>query len=838
MKIAGMRMLKLWVGIFLVAASTGVGAREFQAAHEVIARTLGRPAPNLVLKPIPKEEGPDVYEYQASGGKLLIKASSSVAACRGFYDYLRSNHLGMVGWEGARLRIPKSWPDAPATRVKTPFKIRHCYNVVTSGYTTPYWTWERWERELDWLALHGYNMIMAPVATEAIATRVWRKMGFTQEEVDKFYVGPAHLPWQRMGNIQGVGGTLPQDWHRDQVALQKKILERLRELDMEPVVQSFAGFVPPDIKRLHPEVPLHGTLWNAGFPPAKRPVVVMPDQQLFKDISKMYMTEWRKEFGDARFYLVDSFNEMHLPKTDRPTTELLADYGKNTYEAMRAGDPDAIWVIQGWMFNYQRNIWNKDTVKALLGSVPDDRMLVLDYANDYNDNWDEFGGFYGKPWVMGYVPNMGGKTAYTGKMDFYAAAVSKMLVHPERNNNVGFTISGEGLENNQVLYELMSDTAWSAEAIDLDVWLEKYSRNRYGSYPDGVRKAWELYRQTCYGTFTPHPKFGWQMMECRYGSVNRDERFTEGVLSFLSCKDRLKAAESYRDDAVEMTAIALSLKADEWFVLAQRAHDLDARDLFDQASARGLELLTEVDRLLESHSLDRLDRWIALARQHSASEELNDFYESNARRIVTVWGPPVNDYSARMWSGLIRDFYRPRMAAYLDGLKSGKGFRRGEWEEKWVMSTGVSKISPYENPVDMADKLLKKACAEKMPPMPELSGVVAGRWDPSQLSDKEWTTVEWEFDPSELANLRGVLFKFTKGSNLLNIQSVSLVLDGNEVAKDRHNGSTGYRHKGNYYKLRAPEAAKGNNGCMLRAVIRPAGGTNSYGQVELIGHDG
>ncbi|MFR3852607.1 MAG: alpha-N-acetylglucosaminidase TIM-barrel domain-containing protein [Odoribacter splanchnicus] len=24
---------------------------------------------------------------------------------------------------------------------------------------------------------------------------------------------------------------------------------------------------------------------------------------------------------------------------------------------MKAGNPDAVWVMQGWMFGYQRDIW-------------------------------------------------------------------------------------------------------------------------------------------------------------------------------------------------------------------------------------------------------------------------------------------------------------------------------------------------------------------------------------------------------------------------------------------------------------------------------------------------
>jgi alpha-N-acetylglucosaminidase len=71
--------------------------------------------------------------------------------------------------------------------------------VVTFGYTTPYWNWKRWEKELDWMALHGINMPLATVASEAIAARVWKKLGLSDGEISSFFTGPAHFPWHRMG---------------------------------------------------------------------------------------------------------------------------------------------------------------------------------------------------------------------------------------------------------------------------------------------------------------------------------------------------------------------------------------------------------------------------------------------------------------------------------------------------------------------------------------------------------------------------------------------------------------------------------------------------------------
>jgi len=829
----------------LITAYASNGTQITSAARNVLTRVMGENAVQRIqLSTIPQKDGCDIYRYQSTPDTLKISGSSSIAICRGVYDYIRANDMGTVGWAGARLNLPAKWPTVAATKGETPFKIRHCYNVVTSGYTFPYWTWQRWQQELDWLAMHGYNMMMAPVGTEAIGTRVWKQLGLTQQEIDEYYVGPAHLPWNRMGNIRQVGGKLTTAWHKDQLALQHKLLDRMRELGIEPVVQSFAGFVPPAIKRIYPEIILHNTHWNGGFPQSKRPVVMMPDDPLFKKIMVAYLTEWKKEFGNAKYILVDSFNEMQLPKTEKPVTELLAGYGKNTYDAITAAMPDAVWTLQGWMFNYQRNIWNKDTVKALMDSVPNDRLLVLDYANDYNPNWDDFSAFHGKTWVMGYVPNMGAKTALVGRMDFYANQVAKTLDNPKHGNLIGFTISGEGLENNEVIYELMSDSAWSRQAIDLKTWLPNYASNRYASNDPVLAEAWHLMHKSVYSDFTPHPTFGWQKGSgLGIGSACRSKSFPGAAEKFLSVAKQHGGNANYRDDAVEIGAMALGSKCQDWYHLADAllkdGQVEEAQKAFDHAEA----ILLSVDKLMESHSLNRLDRWIDLARQHEGTNVQKDAYEANARQIVTIWGPPVNDYACRVWSGLIRDFYAPRTRKGFEARIKHIKFDRESWENQWVNETkGISKITPYDEPAVMAAKLVKQAYTESVPALPASKNFdrkkyknakAFAQWDSSQVKTT-WSTVEWDLPESELKKLKGIAFVFTKGNHLLEIQSVAIIADGQQVGVDKHLGSTGDKSKNNLYTIKLPINLQANNSCKIRAIIRSKGGTTSNGDILAV----
>lgn len=818
------------------AAAATDPAAAARSASAVMARTFGTSvASRIRFESMPASaSGLPVYEYEAKGGRLTVRGTSPVAMTRGAYDYIKASKLGMATRSGVRFDTAAAWPDTAPVRVESPFRFRHHYNVVSFGYQTPYYNRAAWERELDWLALHGYDLIMAPVATEAIAERAWKKIGLTQAELDDFSVGPAHLPWFRMGNIRNVDSPLPQEWHRDQLALQHFILGRMRELGMLPVVQSFAGFVPDAVKRLRPDIVLHDTRWNGGFGYDRRPRFITPDNALFAQMTKLYMDEWTKEFGYAKHWLVDSFNEMELPKTGRPPEDMLADYGRQIYGAISAAQPDAVWVIQGWMFNYQRHIWNKKTVPALLSAAPDDKLLVLDYANDYARNWDVFSAFHGKQWICGYVPNMGNKTAYTGRLEFYAKSAAETLASPQKGNLVGLTASGEGMDNNEVVYELIADTGWRRDAVKLDGWLNDYSVAKYGACPSEMTEAWQRFLKSCYSGLSAHPTFGWQHLRPGRGSVNRSEDFAEGAKKFLACAPKLKTSPLYRADALEVAALTLGGVAEDWYGLADASLDLGDTQAADRAIATAEKRLLQADRLLESHPLHRLARWTELARSHGDTPALKAYYESNARRIITSWGPPVNDYACKVWSGLIRDFYIPRMRARYEARKNGGRFDQNAWEAVWIKSTaGISPVTPYPDPVSSAVAAVNEALAEKVPAVGLGNTEKLDDWTPA-MTPKNWTDIEVRLTAEQAKKLQGVLFEYTKGSHALEIRKVTLMADGRAVANDAHNGVAGAPASRNIYRLKLPAGATVNNGASLLISVRGHGGTDSTGAIRML----
>lgn len=212
----------------------GKPSGSIKEVQNVIQRFAGNYTVKLSLS-LDKIGGCDQFEIDVKNGKLEVKGSSGVALCRGFYHWVKLQNTGICSWSGNRFENPGKRIDDMKLRIISPFQDHYYFNVVTYGYTMPYWDWERWEKEIDWMALHGIDMPLTLVANEAIMARVWRKIGFSEQEIEDSFVGPAHLPWMRMGNISEVDRPLPNAWHKEQIKLQHKILDRMRALGMKPI---------------------------------------------------------------------------------------------------------------------------------------------------------------------------------------------------------------------------------------------------------------------------------------------------------------------------------------------------------------------------------------------------------------------------------------------------------------------------------------------------------------------------------------------------------------------------------------------------------------------------
>ena len=783
-------VLKLTMSALLVLAAANLWAapdkscrKASEAAMKVVERTLGQKPRNVIFEVTgPVAEG-EYFSTEAKNGKLTVKGSSTVAVCRGFYDYVTSNGMGLSTWTVNNISLPEKFADSPLKIVTTPFEHRQYMNVCTLGYTMPYWGWEEWEKELDRMALHGVDMPLSPIGSEAIFARVWRKFGLTEEEIGAFVTAPAHLPWFRMGNMSGLDGPLSQNWYDKTIALEHKIIDRMRELGMSPIFNAFAGFVPKGIKRVFPEAELIHTGWDDG--PDYVSDFIFPETDVYQTIAKEYIKEWEKEFGKGTYYLADSFNEMKVPFAEKGTQERfdqIASYGKALYNSIASANPDAIWVLQGWMFGYQRHIWDPESIRALFSQVPDEKMLLLDLSVDFNygiwENeytWNYAKGIYGKKWIYSTVPNFGGRTCPAGDLDFYLNGHLKALTSENKGKLIGLGTAPEGVENNEVIYEIIADAAWSTSHKDIREWLKQYSLNRYGSCPDKIAEFWEGMLSTAYGMCSSRAQYRVQKMPF-FGLGGRyiiSEEYFKALESFIAASDELGENGEYLKDLALWAGIYAFGKAD---VLADKINDAylcGDREAAEKMEAEFMDLMARADRLLDKNPVTRLERWVDLARQWGDSEAEADHYEVDAKRLVTTWGrgrmpDDLDDYACRMWSGLIRDYYMPRWQHFFDSQKEGKPFDFDAWEYKYAeQSKGVSRLEECKDLVAEARDLVSVA-SDILPVADRLPG-----WTSFDMKEGS-TRIIRMIAPEDYPDIKALRFSWQRGSDDVKLKLVQI----------------------------------------------------------------
>ena len=237
------------------------------AARAVLARLFGPGAQSiaLTLEPSPEGESRPSYAVESRAGKVSVRGDTPVALVRGVYASLRDAGAAHVSWEGDRVVLPARFPDFASGRVESPFRHRAYLNTCTFGYTTPWWGWSRWSREIDWMAVHGIDMPLAMEGQEYVWRALWREAGLSEAELAAYFSGPAFTPWQRMGNIEGYRAPLPAAWIDKKRDLQRKILARMRELGMSPILPAFGGYVPKAFALKNPKARIYRMRGGPGF---------------------------------------------------------------------------------------------------------------------------------------------------------------------------------------------------------------------------------------------------------------------------------------------------------------------------------------------------------------------------------------------------------------------------------------------------------------------------------------------------------------------------------------------------------------------------------------------
>lgn len=606
-----------------------------------------------------EERDKDFFSITAQNGKIHVKANNYISAFHGIYCYLKEYCNVQLSWcANQEIHISSLVMFDGEFHKEIEQKYRVYMNYCTLDYSMCWWDFERWEKEIDFMAMNGINMPLAVVGTEAVWYETLLQFGFTKKEALDFISGPAFWAWQLMTNIEGYLPPENEKYVYERLELGRKILQRYLEFGMYPIQQGFSGHVPVLLRKKYPKAKI---LMQNGWCRYPKTAQLDPLDPLFFEFGTVYLNKMNELLGNHHFIACDPFHEGTPPKSSRA---YLNDVGKAINRLYENFDSESVWVMQAWTMR-------KHIVKA----VPKNRLLILDLNSEktpQNDNC------WGYPVVSGMLHDFGGKNSMQGKLKKHSENAYLKLKNGGANV-VGSGMFMEGIEQNPVVYDLQFELLTTAQAIDLDKWLDKYILRRYGKFDKTLRKAWEILLETCYrsdgyeenavgSVVASRP----QMIPTQAGPCCKNklyydtDKFEKAVELYLSVSEDFKESDGYQYDLCDLTRQAMSnrfYKEQIEFAGAYKKKNISA---VEEIAKKQLSLLADMDTLLSHRKEFCFSRWINDCHNLATDEKEKRYFDINARTLLTSWGDirsttwSLYDYAWREWSGLIKEYYYKR----------------------------------------------------------------------------------------------------------------------------------------------------------------------------------
>ena len=641
----------------------------------------------------------DYYSIFWEDSKVKIQGNSGVTMAAGLNHYLKYFCHVYLGQQTVQNRMPSE-----AVPVETPIireacsSIRYAYNYCTLSYTMPFWDEKRWQRELDWLALCGVNLVLDFTGIEEVWYQFLTRLGYTDEEIRRWIVGPCYTAWQQMQNIEQVGGPVPRQFFADRAKLARKNQQWMLQMGMTPVRQGYGGMVPSWHGEKYKDVVVYPQGEWSGL---IRPAMLDTTSEEYQTYAALFYQVQEQVLGTgSHYYAADVFHEGGI----RPETLTDDTIAEIVLRTMLKHDKDAVWIVQAWRENPTKELLQG------IGRVGSDHGLILDLSATDNPEWKK-SEFEGTPWIYCMLDMYGGRVATHGEPDVLAEEIPKAGKDSRYMKGIGLT--SEATLHNPIVYDLLFEMAWEKEPIDLEQWLRGWLTARYGRFEEKAFQAWRELLQTAYKNpgyshhggytqiFTFRPR-----IEMEYGEIFNElnssvikkpyydtERFEQAVFLLAETKETLAQEESWCLDMQDLLRQVLNNRACRLALEARDAWKAGRKEEQDQKVKDFFRLFDACDRLMSIRKDTTLAHWLDFAAKAGApyGKETQKLFVQDAKRLITTWAgektyETLADYAYRQYGGLLKQYYRPRWERF---FKEWNDLSVKEWyqmAEEFILS--------------------------------------------------------------------------------------------------------------------------------------------------------
>ncbi|EFL06810.1 alpha-N-acetylglucosaminidase [Streptomyces sp. AA4] len=738
-------------------------AFDTSAASAAVARVLPRQAAQFTLTPVQRRPSGDYFTVKGRAGKIEVQGTSPGVLLTGVNWYLKYTAKVDVSWPGDSLsRLPATLP-APSQPVTQSAVVpnRFALNDTDSGYSGPYKSWADYERQIDVLALHGVNEVFVDIGTDAVYDRTFRQFGYTADEVRSWIPSPGHQPWWLLQNMASFTGPVSPQLLDARVAMAKKVITRLKDLGMTPVLPGYFGTVPRGFADKSKKADAssdarvigQGT-W-VGF---DRPDWLDPRTSSYRKVAAAFYQAQHDLFGDTSMYKMDLLHEGGK-SGDVP----VGDAARGVMTALQTARPGATWVLLGWQNNPPR---------AIVDAVDKSKLFVVDGLSDRYGQRDPDSQWNNTPYAFGTIYNFGGHTTIGANTGVWTQRF------PQWRTKQGSALTGiaylpEGTGTNPAAFELFTELAWRQTPIHQAAWFADYASRRYGGPDTRAATAWDLLRQTAYSMpasgwseaqdslYAARPNLDaataatWSPASLRYQQAT----FGKALDELLNVDPALRGTDAYRFDLVDVARQALTNTSRTLLPQIKTAYTNRDRTQFTTLTSRWMSNMTLLDKLLATDSRFLLGPWLEAAKSWAGTDTEQARLEYDARSLITTWGPRagsddgrLHDYANREWSGLVSDFYAKRWKQYFDSLNTamntGGQPASIDWfaaEDGWAKQRNPYPTTPAGDPYALAAQVRDTLAAASSPRQGAIVGIGGKCVDVTNGSSADGTPVQvWD----------------------------------------------------------------------------------------------
>lgn len=622
-------------------------------------------AESFVLETVESENGKNIFSFEVCDDKVLIKGDNAVSMAVSYYRFMRE-YCGAYFTADHSLAYGEFSLPSEKYEGVIESKYRTCFEYTTFSCSACWWNWERWEKEIDFMAMNGINMPLAVVGTQAVWLKTMDDLGMKESLSLSGLSGPAFWGWQLSNCFDGYLPQTKRETVEKQIELGRMIIEREKELGMEPILNGFSGYIFRNFIQGKVRARMKKTDEWCLFP-AQYQLSVR--DTMFHKIGSMYYRNQKLLLGESRFFMADPFSGHEPVKRD---AAFLAGLGNAIYKLISIQSEDSVWVVH-----------SSAVRPAMLRSVPKEKVLVIDSGSLAGEEAFEGCGF-----ILSTQHNNCDVTAIHG--DIKNVSGNRFASENEKNPNVcGVASLSDGAYSNEA-FRQYSFAAMSGEK-DVDAWFLKYAANRYGTESESALEALMLLKNSCWRSGQPSREHASAICTrpttlLRHASIgDSGSEIGYNISDVFAAAQKLLEAKGktyeYELDLCDVLRQALSDLANSVCKKALDGYKNKDVAMFEENTNLFLTIIEDIDRLLTTKKEFSLPYHLSLARESGSDDAEKQNYEINLLSLVSIFGPVKDtvlyDTCWKEWGGMLGSFYALRWRALFEQLAAGfKKLRR------------------------------------------------------------------------------------------------------------------------------------------------------------------